>query len=240
MMGKDWLKGVHIWGILSPASLCMDTPARLSSTHLAMDPAHPPGGMDTYDLLIHAVAPRPIAFVSTLSADGRPNLAPFSFFMAGGANPPSICFSPNTRDDGTPKDTLRNILETGEYVVHIVSHAMGPGVSAASKALPHGESEWPLTGFTPAPSVKVRPPRVAEAPFALECRLHQVVPHGTGGDSANYIIGEVVLFHVARELLVDGVVDPRRVDYLARMGGAWYQRVLPEGLFTMARPASQD
>jgi flavin reductase (DIM6/NTAB) family NADH-FMN oxidoreductase RutF len=210
--------------------------APASSTHLAIDPSAPGAEMDPYDVLIHAVAPRPIAFVSTLSKDGKPNLAPFSFFMAGGANPPSICFSPNTKDDGTPKDTLRNIQETGEFVVHIVNHAMGPGMSATSKQLPHGESEWPLSGFTQVPSLKVKPPRVAEAPFALECRLHQIVPHGNGGDAANYIIGEVVMFHVAPELVSDGRIDTTKVDYLARLGGAWYLRAIPDSLFTMKRP----
>ncbi len=204
--------------------------------HLALDPADPNPDFDPYDVLIHAVAPRPIAFVSSLSADGRPNLAPFSFFMGGGANPPSVCFSPNTKDDLAPKDTLRNIDATGEYVIHIVNHAMGPGMAATSKPLPYGESEWPLSRFTPVPSLKVKPPRVAEAPFAMECRLHQIVNHGGGADSANYVIGEVVMFHVARELIVDGRIDPQRVDYLARLGGAWYLRAVPESLFTMQRP----
>lgn len=208
-----------------------------ASTQLAIDPAQPDPPVDPYDLLIHAVAPRPIAFVSTLSSDGKPNLAPFSFFMAGGANPPSICFSPNTKEDGAPKDTLRNIRETGEYVVHIVSHAMGPGMSATSKALPHGESEWPLSGFTPIPSVKVKPPRVAEAPFAMECRLHAIMPHGTGGDAANYIIGEVVMFHVSPQVLTDGKPDPMKIDCLARLGGPWYLRAVPDALFTMQRPS---
>ncbi len=203
---------------------------------LSIDPALPDPPLDPYDLLIHAVAPRPIAFVSTLSAEGLPNLAPFSFFMAGGSNPPSLCFSPNTRDDGTPKDTLRNIRDTGEYVVHIVDHAMGPGMSATSRALPHGESEWPLSGCTPVPSAKVKPPRVAEAPFALECRLHGIVPHGSGPDAANYVIGEVVMFHVARDLMEDDRLNPHRVDYLARLGGAWYLRAVPESFFTMTRP----
>lgn len=194
--------------------------APASQSHLTIDPTAPEPAMDPYDLLIQAVAPRPIAFVSTLSKEGKPNLAPFSFFMAGGSNPPSLCFSPNTKDDGSPKDTLRNIQDTGEYVVHIVNHAMSPGMSATSKPLPHGESEWPLSGFTQAPSLKVKPPRVAEAPFAMECRLHSIVPHGIGADAANYIIGEVVMFRVEPSLIVNGRIDPTKVDYLARLGGA--------------------
>ena len=208
------------------------------SDSLAIDPTAPDSAFDPYDVLIHAVAPRPIAFVSTMSPEGRMNLAPFSFFMAGGANPPSVCFSPNTKDDLSPKDTLRNIQATGEYVIHIVNEAMAQGMSATSRPLPYGESEWPLSGFTPAPSLKVKPPRVAEAPFAMECRLHTVVNHGGGADSSNYVIGEVVMFHVAPDLIVDGKIDPTRVDYLARMGGAWYLHAVPESMFTLKRPSA--
>lgn len=209
------------------------------NTHLAFDPKDPGLGFDPYDLLIHAIAPRPIAFVSTLSPDGSPNLAPFSFFMGAGSNPVSVCFSPCTKADGTSKDTLRNIESTGEYVIHTVSGRMAEGMVTTSRPLPHGESEWPGSGFTPVPALKVRPPRVAEAPFAMECRLHKVVPHGEGPDAANYIIGEVVQFHVAASLMTTdpSEVVPSSVDYLARMGGAWYSRVLPESLFVMKRPS---
>jgi flavin reductase (DIM6/NTAB) family NADH-FMN oxidoreductase RutF len=208
------------------------------SDHHAFDPSSPDLAFDPYDLLIHAVAPRPIAFVSTLSPGGQPNLAPFSFFMGAGSNPPSVCFSPCTKVDGSYKDTLRNIQATGEYVIHTVNYQMAQGMVATSLPLPYETSEWPASGFTAVPSLKVAPPRVAEAPFAMECRLHQVIHHGSGPDAANYVIGEVVMFYVAAGLLKKepGEVEPLQVDYLGRMGGRWYTRILPETLFEMKRP----
>jgi flavin reductase (DIM6/NTAB) family NADH-FMN oxidoreductase RutF len=195
-----------------------------------------PGGPDPYDLLIHAVAPRPIAFVSTISASGEPNLAPFSFFMAAGSAPPSVCFSPCTKADGSAKDTLRNIQETGEYVIHTVSREMLAGVVASAAPLPHGQSEWPCTGFSALPSIRVQPSRVAEAPMALECRLHQILPHGCGPDAANYVIGEVLAIHVREDLLTDGEVDPARVGYLARLGANWYLEAQEQALLSYTRP----
>jgi flavin reductase (DIM6/NTAB) family NADH-FMN oxidoreductase RutF len=204
--------------------------------HLSISPELGYQGLDAYDLLVAAVAPRPIAFVSTLSAAGEPNLAPFSFFNAGGANPPSVIFSPCAKADGTDKDTLRNIRETGEYVINLVSYEMRSGMMECSLPLPHGQSEWPRSGFTQAASEKIRPARVLEAPIALECRLHQIVPHGNGPDAANYIIGEVLQFHVAEELIADGKFQPRRVRQLCRLGANWFSTTTPETLFEMARP----
>jgi len=191
---------------------------------------------DAHRLLLHCVAPRPIALTSTLSPDGQPNLAPFSYFMAGGANPPSVVISPLTGRDGGPKDTLKNIQGTGEYVINVVTYEMREKVNLASAEFPFGVSEWEQAGLTPAPAVKVRPARVLESPLAIECRLYDVVTHGTGYLSANYIIGEVVYFHVADRLLNEGVLDPRRVDYITRMGADWYARALPEGMFALPRP----
>lgn len=204
--------------------------------HQIISPSEDFQGMDAYDLLVAIVAPRPIAFISTISASGQPNLAPFSFFNAGGANPPSVIFSPCTKADGSDKDTLRNIRETGEYVINLVSYEMREGMMQTSLPLPYGESEWPRSGFTPQPSRIVRPALVAEAPFALECRLHQIVPHGTGPDAANYVIGEVVQFHVAQELIVDGKIQPTLVRQLSRLGDNWFSTTSAESLFTMTRP----
>jgi flavin reductase (DIM6/NTAB) family NADH-FMN oxidoreductase RutF len=192
---------------------------------------------EAYALLLHCVSPRPIAFVSTLCPDGRPNLAPFSYFMAGGAHPPSVVISPTTARDGSPKDTLRNIEATGEYTISVVTRAMAERMNRASAEYPYGVSEWEEAGFAPAPARVVKPPRVAESPLALECRLHRIVPHGDGPLSANYVIGEVVCFHVAGSLrTADGAVDPTRVDYVARMGGDWYARATPEAMFELPRP----
>ncbi|MCC6731351.1 MAG: flavin reductase family protein [Chthonomonadales bacterium] len=197
---------------------------------------------EAHRLLLHCVAPRPIAFTSTIAGDGAANLAPFSYFMAGGANPPSIAISPIMGRGGEPKDTLRNIRTTGEFVVNVVTHAMRDRMNAASMALPYGVSEWSRSGFTAAPCRHIRPPRVAESPLAMECRLFQVVPHGAGPLAANYVIGEVLAFHVAEAIMPEGVLDPRHVSYIARMGGDWYARVDGSTLFEMARsrPASGE
>jgi flavin reductase (DIM6/NTAB) family NADH-FMN oxidoreductase RutF len=189
-----------------------------------------------YHLLTHCVAPRPIAFVSTISAAGMPNLAPFSYFMAGGTNPPSVAFSPNTNRHGQPKDTLRNIQETREYVINIVSYEICAGMNLTSADFPPDVSEWEPAGFTPAPTIKVRPARVAESLLAMECRLHQIVPHGQGSAAANYVIGEVVYFHVADHVLVNGEIDPTRIDYVSRMGGDWYARANQNCMFELPRP----
>jgi flavin reductase (DIM6/NTAB) family NADH-FMN oxidoreductase RutF len=191
---------------------------------------------DAHRLLLHCVAPRPIALTSTLSPSGQPNLAPFSYFMAGGANPPSVVISPLTTRASEPKDTLRNIQATGEYVINVVTHEIRERVNQASAEYPYGVSEWEEAGLTPAPAARVRPARVLESPLAIECRLFQVVSHGRGPLAANYVIGEVVYFHVARRLLADGTLDARRVDYVSRMGADWYARALPEAMFELPRP----
>lgn len=201
----------------------------------AIDPADLAPG-ERHRVLLHCVAPRPIALTSTVSADGRPNLAPFSYFMAGGANPPSIAISPLTTRAGGPKDTLRNIRETGEFTISVVTYEMRERMNIASTELPHGVSEWDHSGFTPAPVRRVRPMRVAESPLAIECRLFQVVRHGDGPLSANYIIGEVVQFHVAESLFDGETIDPRRVEYITRMGGDWYSRATPDVMFELAKP----
>lgn len=203
--------------------------------YIGIDPADL-SRADAHRLLLHCVAPRPIAFVSTLSAEGVPNLAPFSYFMAGGANPPSVVVSPLTDRTGQPKDTLRNIEATGEYVVNVVTYAMRDRMNHASAEFPYGVDEWQAAGFTPGPTVHVHPACVLESPLSIECRLFQVVPHGSGYLAANYIIGEVVYFHIARAVLTGDALDPLQVDYIARMGGDWYARANASAMFEMPRP----
>src|SRR5438270_205860 len=161
----------------------------MDSDFLGIDPAEL-SRADAHRLLLHCVAPRPIAFVSTLSVEGVANLAPFSYFMAGGANPPSVVISPLTDRTGQPKDSLRNIQATGEYVINVVTYSMRDRMNTASAEFPYGVNEWDQCGFTSVPSVRVKPARVAESPLAIECRLFQLVPHGSGPLSANYVIGE--------------------------------------------------
>ena len=192
---------------------------------------------DTYSLLTGCVVPRPIAFVSSLSKAGVPNLAPFSFFNAGGGNPPSLVFSTVTSGAGRDKDTLHNIRETGEYVVHIVPWSARERMNQASADYPPDVDEFEAAGFTKAPSRKIKPWRAVECPIAMECRLHEILVHGSGPYRANYVIGEVVLFHIADSVLTGGRVDAAKLDAIARLGGPNYTRVTPDSIFGMPRPA---
>ena len=201
----------------------------------AIDPASVPAA-DVYALLTGCVVPRPIAFVSSLSGGGAANLAPFSFFNAGGANPPSLVFSTVTSGAGRDKDTLRNVRETGEYVVHIVPYGLRERMNQASADYPPEVDEFEAAGFTKAPSVKVKPWRAAECPIAMECRLHRIVQHGEGPFHSNYVIGEILLFHVAESLLTGLRVDSAAIDAIGRLGGPNYTRVTKESVFGMARP----
>jgi flavin reductase (DIM6/NTAB) family NADH-FMN oxidoreductase RutF len=189
-----------------------------------------------YALMVGCVVPRPIAFVSSLSAGGVANLAPFSFFNAGGANPPSVAFMPVTRGGGRDKDTLHNVRETGEYVIHIVPWALRERMNQASAEYPPDVDEFEVAGFTKVPSVRVKPWRAAECPVAMECRLYRIVEHGRGPYHANYVIGEVVYFHIAEAILTGGRVDFAKLDVIARLGGPNYTRVTPETIFAMPRP----
>jgi len=191
--------------------------------------------LDVYQTLVSVVTPRPIAWVTTIDRDGRVNLAPFSFFNAFGANPPVVVFSPTLRRDATKKDTLLNVEATGEFVVNAAVAPLATQVNASSKELPPGECEVDYVGLHIVPSVKVKPPRLAESPVNLECKLIQVVPIGKGPIAGNLVIGEVVMIHVADRVLDEaGKVDPRKLQTIARLGGDWYCHT--SDLFTMRRP----
>lgn len=183
------------------------------------------------------ITPRPIAFVSSLSAAGAGNLAPFSFFAMGGQNPQSVAFCPVADRHGEPKDTLRNVRETGEFVINIVSRAMAERVNQASAPYPHGVDEFDVTGFTRVPSAVVRPPRVAESPAALECRVFQIVPHGSGPQHATWVIGEALVLHIRDEFLAaDGLPDTARIDPAARLGRTEWAHVTRDVMFALERP----
>ncbi len=190
---------------------------------------------DTYDLMVSTIQPRPIAFVSTLDPLGRPNLAPFSFFMPGGANPPSLALSINLGTAGRRKDTLANIETTKEFVVNLVVRAMASGMNQASFSFPAGESEWPATGFTQLPSAMVAPPRVSESPAHYECRLFEIIHHGTESGAACYVIGEVVAIHI-RSALWNGQLIPDALRPIARLGGPMYLDTESLERFSMERP----
>jgi len=189
-----------------------------------------------FHTLLSCVLPRPIAFVSTISADGVHNLAPFSFFNAVGSNPPAVIFSPSTRADGTQKDTMVNLRQVPEMVVQVVPHAIAEAMNQASAQYPPEVNEFEAAGFTALPSRFIRPMRVAESPVQMECRLLQIVPVGSGPLSGNICIGEILCFHVAEGfLLADETIDINKIDLIGRMGGDWYTTIRDR--FELSKPA---
>lgn len=188
--------------------------------------------------LLGTIAPRPIAFASTIDKEGNVNLSPFSFFNCFGANPPIVVFSPARRGrDNTTKHTYENVLEVPEVVINIVNYAMVQQMSLASTEYAKGVNEFVKAGLTPLASSLVKPPRVGEAPAAFECKVLQVIPTGMEGAAGNLVICEVVMAHIKDEIVdADGKIDPFKLDAVARMGGDWYCRANGEALFTVPKP----
>ncbi|MCC7229952.1 MAG: flavin reductase family protein [Fimbriimonadaceae bacterium] len=189
---------------------------------------------ESYKILAATIHPRPIAFVSSQAANGHLNLAPFSFFMVGGSNPPSLAYSPTLSSRGA-KDSLQNVIETREFVVNLVHREIAERMNLTSKGVPADISEWDLSGLTPEPSVFVAPPRVAESQIQFECRLFQVVEHGKGPGAARYVIGEVLAAHIHESLWSDGVIE-NQVRLVARLGGHDYIDTEALAIFKMQRP----
>lgn len=190
-----------------------------------------------HQLLLGAVAPRPIAFASTIDAEGRPNLAPFSFFNVFSANPPILIFSPARRGrDNTTKHTFENVKEVKECVIHIVTYNMVQQMSLSSVEFPKGVSEFVKAGFTAEPSLHVRPFRVKESPIHIECKVNEVIELGKEGGAGNLVVCEVLCIHINEAILdANGRVDPMLLDPVARMGGDWYSRA-SKGMFVVAKP----
>ncbi|HEX5001351.1 MAG TPA: flavin reductase family protein [Bacteroidia bacterium] len=188
--------------------------------------------------MLSAVAPRPIAFASTIDKEGRPNLSPYSFFNAFGSNPPTLIFSPARRvRDNTIKHTLENVYETMEVVINVVNFAMVQQMSLASHEFPKGVSEFEKAGFTPIPSQKVKPFRVKESPVQFECVVKQVIETGESGGAGNLIICEIVLMHINENVLdSEGRIDPNLIDLVARCGYHWYCRASGPALFEVTKP----
>jgi flavin reductase (DIM6/NTAB) family NADH-FMN oxidoreductase RutF len=189
--------------------------------------------------MLGAIAPRPIAFASTIDQEGNVNLSPFSFFNCFGSNPPVLIFSPARRvRDNTGKHTLENVLETGEVVINIGNYALVEQMSLASTEYDKGVNEFVKAGLTPVTSTLVKPPRVAEAPAAFECKVLEVKPIGEKGGAANLVICEAVLLHVREEVFgTDGkTIDPFKLDAVARLGGDWYLRAQGDCLFELPKP----
>jgi flavin reductase (DIM6/NTAB) family NADH-FMN oxidoreductase RutF len=189
-------------------------------------------------LLLGSVIPRPIAFASTVDRDSNVNLSPFSYFNCFGANPPVLIFSPARRGrDNTTKHTYENILEVPEVVIHIVNYAIVQQMSLASTEYPRGVNEFVKAGFTAIPSLKVKPPRVKEAPVAFECKVKQVIPTGEKGGAGNLVICHVMMMHVHEDVMDDsGRIDPFKLDAVARLGGDLYCRVHGEAIFKVPKP----
>jgi len=190
--------------------------------------------------LLGAVGPRPIAFASTVDKQGHPNLAPFSFFNVFSSNPPIAIFSPNRAGKtGMAKHTHQNVKEVPEVVLNIVNYDMVQQMSLASSPYAKGVDEFIKAGFTKLPSQKVKPPRVAEAPVTMECKVNQVIEMGEHGGAGNLIICEIVLIHIKEEVLDEkGLIDQKKIDLVARMGGNWYCRAHGDALFEIPKPIS--
>jgi flavin reductase (DIM6/NTAB) family NADH-FMN oxidoreductase RutF len=198
-----------------------------------------------YGLLLSAVGPRPIAWVSSLSASGQPNLAPFSFFNAVCADPPLLAFAPGMRSPkkagaavgepaGVPKDTLRNIRETQEFVINIVTYELAEAMNLTSGDYDAAINEFEVAKLVSAPSKVVRPRRVAESPVSFECKLHQILDFNPGPEGGSLVIGEIVSIHVDERHLKDGRLDRNSLDLIGRMGGMQYTRTTQR--FEMVRP----
>jgi flavin reductase (DIM6/NTAB) family NADH-FMN oxidoreductase RutF len=185
--------------------------------------------------MIGAIVPRPIAFVSTVDASGARNLAPFSFFTGCSANPPVVCFSTTVRTGPVPlKDTLRNVRESGEFVVNVVSEEFAEQMNACSADVPPEIDEFELSGLTPLASELVRPPRVAESHVQMECRLRQIVTVSEKPGGGYLVLGDVLLFHIDEAVLDGDKIDPARLRAIGRMGGPTYTRTSDR--FDIARP----
>jgi len=204
--------------------------AFVSLTPANLDP------IQVYDLIVAVIQPRPIALISTISVDGVANLAPFSFFMVGGSNPPSVLYSSMLKDYGEKKGSLCNVEMTGEFVVNTLTREMAEGMSATSYDFPQTYDDWSLSGFTPLESEMVRPQRVAESPVQLECKLFQIVEHGHAAGSACYVIGEVVRIHIFANLWDGYSLHPDKFRPIGRMGGKMYLDTNSLELFTLESP----
>ena len=193
--------------------------------------------LEFYRYLIGAVGPRPIAFASTVSREGHVNLSPYSFFNVVGSNPPMLMLSPNLNRRGEKKHTLLNLEETGEVVINVVNYSLVEQMSLASAEYDRHINEFQKAGFTEAPSTQVRPPRVAEAPAAFECVVRQIIPTGTEPGAGTLVLVEVLVAHFHDDIFTEkGLIDPRKIDLIGRMGADWYVRANGDALFEVARP----
>jgi flavin reductase (DIM6/NTAB) family NADH-FMN oxidoreductase RutF len=194
--------------------------------------------LDFYQFMIASVAPRPIAFVSTVDSEGNPNLAPYSFFNAFSAKPPLLVFSTSRRmRDNTTKDTLSNVEATRECVINMVSHSIAGQMSLTSVNYPKGVSEFEKAGLTPIPSTLVKAYRVKESPVQFECKVKQILPLGTEGGAGCMIVCRILLMHIDETILdKEGKrIDPHKIDLVGRLGRSYYTRASGEAIFEIAK-----
>jgi len=191
--------------------------------------------LEVYRWLASTVTPRPIAWVSTLSKEGISNLAPFSFFQIISDEPPTLMVNVGLRDDGTLKDSLRNVQDTGELVIQLVSAAQAEAMNASAEHLPHGVSEFEHYGIATLPAERVKPPRVASATVAFECELAEVQPYPRDKPNCHLIFARILLAHIDESVLTaKGRIDPQRLDLIGRLGGSAYCHT--REVFELKRP----
>ena len=193
---------------------------------------------EVHKILLSSIAPRPIAFASTIDAKGSVNLSPFSYFNVFSSNPPILIFSPSRRvRDNTTKHTLENAKETKEVVINIVNHSIVEQMSKSSREYDKGVNEFLEIGLTQVPSLKVQPPRVLESPISFECKVDNIVSLGDSGGAGQLIIAKVVQIHINKDYLdSEGGIDSEKLDLVARMGGDWYTRVNKDSMFKIPKP----
>ena len=195
-------------------------------------------GKEAHQHLLSAVGPRPIAFASTIDADGNPNLSPFSYFGVFSSNPPILAFSPARRvRNNTTKDTLHNAEQIREVVINIVNYPIVQQMSLSSTEYGTGVNEFHKSGLTPIASDLVKPFRVKESPVQFECKVNDIIALGANGGAGNMIICEVVRMHVHENMLDDnGITDSTKLDLVARMGANWYARANNDAMFEVEKP----
>ena len=193
---------------------------------------------DLHKLLLSAVAPRPIAFASTIDSKGNVNLSPFSYFNVFSSNPPILIFSPSRRvRDNTTKHTLQNADETREVVINMVDYSIVEQMSKSSNDYAKGVNEFTKTGLTEVSSLKVKPPRVLESPVSFECVVDNIISLGEKGGAGQLVIAKVVHIHVNSEMLdSNDQIDPTKLDLVARLGDDWYSRLTKQNMFTISKP----
>ncbi len=199
-----------------------------------------PGEIPTKDLhqyFVGSVAPRPIAFVSTLDENGVPNVAPYSFFNIFSSNPPVMVFSSNRKvTDNTTKDTLHNVRLHGECVINVVTYPIVRQTALASVEFPRSENEFEKTGLTPEPAETVKPPRVKESPVNFECKVTDIISLGDQGGAGHLIICEVQLITISEDVVNGDRIDPHKLDLMGRLGRAYYVRASGDAIMEIYQP----